>query len=47
MMQDPEALEKIMNGKKQAEEMSAAQASASSKVPFFFNTSSFFWRLCK
>jgi len=33
MMQDPEALEKIMNGKKQAEEMSAAQASASSKVP--------------
>jgi len=33
MMQDPEAMEKILNGKKQAEEMSAAQASASSKVP--------------
>jgi len=33
MMQDPEAMEKIMAGKEQAADMSAAQASATSKVP--------------
>ena len=32
MMQDPGAMEKIISGKKQAEEMSAAQAAASSNV---------------